>query len=198
MPYVSSSRKNNFDNVSSLYPTSETFNPAITCRSAQVVRHAPNLTSSLVSSRRSLHAMLDSNIQRAGTERIKHTKMTGGTAPSGQASLPTANSTKSFWHSDPSKILIGHRTTGSLPTEADVVIIGSGISGASAAHFLRQDDRGKDLNVVMLEAREACWGATGRVIIISSMEQFFKRLKSLEWGPLRPRRIFYSSRCKRV
>ncbi|KAN0108679.1 FAD dependent oxidoreductase [Hyaloscypha variabilis] len=83
-------------------------------------------------------------------------------APPGQASLPTANSTDSFWHSDPSKILLGHRTTASLPTEADVVVIGSGISGASAAHFLRQDDRGKDLKVVMLEAREACWGATGR------------------------------------
>ena len=107
--------------------------------------------------------MLDSNIHREGKEKIRPTKMTGGTAPSSQASLPTANSTKSFWHSEPSKILIGHRTTASLPTEADVVIIGSGISGASAAHFLRQDDRGKDLDIVMLEAREACWGATGRV-----------------------------------
>lgn len=89
--------------------------------------------------------------------------MTGGAAASGQASLPTANSTKSFWHSDPSKILLGHRTTASLPTETDVVIIGSGISGSSAAHFLRQDARGKDVRIVMLEAREACWGATGRV-----------------------------------
>jgi len=94
--------------------------------------------------------------------RLKQVKMTGGTKPSGQANLPTANSTRSFWHSEPSKILIGHRTTAPLPTEADVVIIGSGISGSCAAHFLREDDRGKDLNIVMLEAREACWGATGR------------------------------------
>ncbi len=90
-------------------------------------------------------------------------KMTGFSEPSGRASLPTANSTKSFWHSDPSAILLGHRTSPSLPTQADVVIIGSGISGSSAGYFLRQDDRGKDLNIVMLEAREACWGATGRV-----------------------------------
>lgn len=89
--------------------------------------------------------------------------MTGSSEPSGRASLPTANSTKSFWHSDPSKILIGHRTTSALPRQADVVIIGSGISGSSAAYFLKQDDRGKDLDIVMLEAREACWGATGRV-----------------------------------
>lgn len=81
----------------------------------------------------------------------------------GQASLPTPHSTTSFWHSEPSKVLLGHRTTTALPTEADVIIIGSGISGASAVHFLREDAAGKDLNIVMLEAREACWGATGRV-----------------------------------
>lgn len=89
--------------------------------------------------------------------------MTGTSLLSGQAGLPTANSTKSFWHRDPSKILLGHRTTPSLPTKADVVIIGSGISGAFAAHFLQEDARAEGLNIVMLEAREACWGATGRV-----------------------------------
>ncbi|THV49874.1 hypothetical protein BGAL_0175g00110 [Botrytis galanthina] len=80
----------------------------------------------------------------------------------GQAGLPSPNPTKSFWHSEPSKILLGHRTTENLPTKADVVIVGSGIAGTSAAHWLREHDNGKDLNVVMLEAREACWGATGR------------------------------------
>lgn len=88
--------------------------------------------------------------------------MTGTHTP-GQATLPTPNSTKSYWHKDPSKVLLGHRTTPSLPTNADLVIIGSGISGASAAHFLHEKDEGKNLNIVMLEAREACWGATGRV-----------------------------------
>jgi hypothetical protein len=85
---------------------------------------------------------------------------------SGQASLPTPNSTKSFWHSEPSKYLLGHRTTSSLPTKADIVIIGSGISGSSAAYHLSQYDNVKDLSIVMLEAREACWGATGRVSFI--------------------------------
>ena len=88
--------------------------------------------------------------------------MTGVTETSGQASLPTANSTKSFWHSQPSKTLIGHRTTTMLPAKADIVIIGSGISGASAARYLREEENGKDLDIVMVEAREACWGATGR------------------------------------
>jgi hypothetical protein len=81
----------------------------------------------------------------------------------GQAGLPTPSSTASFWHSEPSKTLLGHRTTPHLPTKADIVIIGSGISGAFAAHWLRNDKATKHLKVLMLEAREACWGATGRV-----------------------------------
>ncbi|KAH7350695.1 FAD dependent oxidoreductase-like protein [Rhexocercosporidium sp. MPI-PUGE-AT-0058] len=88
--------------------------------------------------------------------------MTGTNLLPGQASLPTPNSTKSFWHSQPSEILLGHRTTEFLPTEADLVIVGSGLSGTSAAHFVHEDAAGKDIKVVMLEAREACWGATGR------------------------------------
>jgi hypothetical protein len=83
--------------------------------------------------------------------------------PSGRASLPHPTSTVSFWHTQPSKLLLGHQTTKHLPTKADVVIIGSGITGAFAAHNLSNDVRGKGLDVVMLEAREACWGATGRV-----------------------------------
>lgn len=39
--------------------------------------------------------------------------------------------------------------------------MGSGITGAFAAHFLKE--KRPDLEIVMLEAREACWGATGRV-----------------------------------
>ena len=79
------------------------------------------------------------------------------------ASLPTIDSTASFWHSEPSEYLLGHRTTSTLPAEADIVIVGSGITGASAARFLAEDSRRKNLHVVMLDAREACWGATGRV-----------------------------------
>ncbi|KAM4054535.1 FAD dependent oxidoreductase [Hirsutella rhossiliensis] len=76
----------------------------------------------------------------------------------GQAELPTLNSTHSYWHRDPSKKLLGHRTTESLPSTADVVVVGSGITGTFAARELVAGGRG----VVMLDAREACWGATGR------------------------------------
>jgi hypothetical protein len=93
----------------------------------------------------------------------KSIAMTGTTVLPGQAGLPTPSSTEAYWHKDPSKALYGHRTTATLPSTADVVIVGSGISGASAAHFIREEGTGNDLKIVMLEAREACWGATGRV-----------------------------------
>lgn len=86
------------------------------------------------------------------------------------AALPTPKSSDSFWHTEPSPLLLGHRSTRNLPSTADVVIIGSGITGTSIARHLLKKDGGKEEslssgnpNVVMLEAREACWGATGRV-----------------------------------
>ncbi|KAF4124325.1 Glycine/D-amino acid oxidase (deaminating) [Geosmithia morbida] len=84
--------------------------------------------------------------------------MTGLALQPGQSDLPSKHSTHSYWHQDPSPILLGHRTTPQLPTHASVVVVGSGITGAFAARELVQ--AGTD--VVMLEAREACWGATGR------------------------------------
>ncbi|KAI0427343.1 FAD dependent oxidoreductase [Xylaria sp. FL1042] len=75
-----------------------------------------------------------------------------------RAELPTPNSTHSYWHRDPSKTLLNHHTTENLPPTADVVVIGSGISGTFAARELVAGGR----SVVILEAREACWGATGR------------------------------------
>ncbi|KAM5352555.1 hypothetical protein ACJ41O_005277 [Fusarium nematophilum] len=85
--------------------------------------------------------------------------MTIPTLLAGQAELPSAESTKSYWHHQPSEKLLGHRTTAELPSAADVVIVGSGITGAFAA---RELVRGGKKKVVLLEAREACWGATGR------------------------------------
>lgn len=85
--------------------------------------------------------------------------MTGLTLKPGQADLPSKHSTSSYWHHDPSPTLLGHRTSPQLPTHADIVVVGSGITGAFAARELVQSGA----NVLMLEAREACWGATGRV-----------------------------------
>jgi hypothetical protein len=52
--------------------------------------------------------------------------------------LPITNPTKSFWIEAAESPLKEHRTTPDLPTEADVVIIGSGYTGASAAYWLNK------------------------------------------------------------
>ncbi|KAK0615986.1 FAD dependent oxidoreductase [Bombardia bombarda] len=90
------------------------------------------------------------------------TESQNSTSTSSQtAGLPSPNSSKPYWLKDPSPILLGHRTTAELPATADIVVVGSGITGAFAAHFLKNSGA-KDASVVMLEAREACSGATGR------------------------------------
>ncbi|KAG7286512.1 hypothetical protein NEMBOFW57_008823 [Staphylotrichum longicolle] len=74
-------------------------------------------------------------------------------------SLPVANPTVSYWQ-DPPDAIADHRTTPDLPSSADTVIIGSGITGAAVAwHLLQGPNPG---SILMLEARQACSGATGR------------------------------------
>ncbi|KAI0014766.1 FAD dependent oxidoreductase [Xylariomycetidae sp. FL0641] len=73
--------------------------------------------------------------------------------------LPRPNPTQSYWQRTPSP-LAHARTTATLPASAATVIVGSGITGAAVAFNLLRDAGVAD--VVMLEAREACSGATGR------------------------------------
>ncbi|KAG6369806.1 FAD dependent oxidoreductase-domain-containing protein [Boletus reticuloceps] len=80
--------------------------------------------------------------------------------------FPIQEPTQSFWTFPPSSIAT-HVSSDNFPTHADVVIIGSGISGASFARTLlgfsqERDDNSDPLSVVMLEAQETCSGATGR------------------------------------
>ncbi|KAI4721287.1 FAD dependent oxidoreductase [Aureobasidium sp. EXF-10727] len=81
---------------------------------------------------------------------------------SAPSSLPSPNPSASFWHTEPK--LLAHRTTAHLPQTSDIVVIGSGISGASVVHHVFEElgVRGKEKSVLVLEAREVCWGATGR------------------------------------
>lgn len=81
----------------------------------------------------------------------------------GQAGLPVPNSTLSYWHKDPSEKLLGYRSTPDLPAEADTIIIGTGMTGSFAARFLKEPtSTASQQSLLVLEAREACWGATGR------------------------------------
>ncbi|KAJ3768495.1 FAD dependent oxidoreductase [Lentinula raphanica] len=76
--------------------------------------------------------------------------------------LPIKDPCLSFWlQNTRSSPLLGCRTTESLPPSVDVVIIGSGLSGAATAYYLLTGSNSPK-SVLMLEAREACDGATGR------------------------------------
>jgi glycine/D-amino acid oxidase-like deaminating enzyme len=73
--------------------------------------------------------------------------------------LPSQNPTKAFWQ-EPPNLNLENVQSPTLPKELDVVVIGSGITGASVANTLLSGS--KDLRIVILEARTVTSGATGR------------------------------------
>lgn len=75
--------------------------------------------------------------------------------------FPVPNATVPFWRTELHE-LDSHRTTPELPDKQDIVIVGAGFAGASVAYHLLKDASGSKLSVTILEAREACSGATGR------------------------------------
>ncbi|KAG6827497.1 hypothetical protein H0H92_011550 [Tricholoma furcatifolium] len=83
----------------------------------------------------------------------------------GRLGLPVSNSTHSFWINTPgANPLAKEGSEGNLVDDADIVIIGSGITGVSAAYHLARNlnSGGSPSKVVILEARDFCSGATGR------------------------------------
>ena len=57
------------------------------------------------------------------------------------------------------------RSTEELPESSDIVIIGAGYAGISAAYHLvnsHLDDSASKKSITILEARGVCTGATGR------------------------------------
>jgi len=79
-----------------------------------------------------------------------------GSIPPG---LPRSKPTISYWQDPPDEIA-DLRSTVDLPNVADIVVIGSGISGSCISNTLLQVLPGS--KVVMLEARQAASGASGR------------------------------------
>lgn len=78
--------------------------------------------------------------------------------------IPVSNPTTSFWLRDPPFPDLVDKRSKTLPGSADVVIIGSGITGASVARVILSECAAMGINrrVVMVEARQTCSGATGR------------------------------------
>jgi glycine/D-amino acid oxidase-like deaminating enzyme len=70
----------------------------------------------------------------------------------------------SYWRTEPHR-LDEYQSSSELPSTCDIAIIGAGFSGAATAYNLLQEYRAADKplpNIVILEARQACSGATGR------------------------------------
>ncbi|OCF32124.1 FAD dependent oxidoreductase superfamily protein [Kwoniella heveanensis BCC8398] len=77
--------------------------------------------------------------------------------------LPIDNPVKSFWIEGADSHLRNHRSTPDLPDVVDVVIVGSGYTGATMAYWLDKfSAEGSTPSMVILEARDICGGATGR------------------------------------
>ncbi len=76
-------------------------------------------------------------------------------------SNPVPNSTTSFWRAKPHE-LENHHSTEELPQKTDILIIGSGYSGAACSYYLTKDGPFPAPSITILEAREVCSGATGR------------------------------------
>lgn len=74
--------------------------------------------------------------------------------------LPVPNATIPFWRTnlDP---LDSHRSTEELPSHCDILVIGAGYAGASTVHHILKQQT-SPLKILLLEAREACSGASGR------------------------------------
>ncbi|KAF2771725.1 FAD dependent oxidoreductase [Teratosphaeria nubilosa] len=73
--------------------------------------------------------------------------------------IPSSHPTISYWQ-DPPADIADLRSTPELPPTAEYVVVGSGISGSSIAYNLLCKRPGS--SVCLLEARQACSGATGR------------------------------------
>ncbi|KAH8194568.1 hypothetical protein TruAng_011263 [Truncatella angustata] len=102
--------------------------------------------------------------------------------------LPVPNPSQSYWLEDPPYPELVDIQSPDLPDHADIVIIGSGITGAAVARsiLLECERKGETRRVVVLEARTLCSGATGRNggHIKSSPHELFVRLKD-RLGPER-------------
>ncbi|KUJ16406.1 FAD dependent oxidoreductase superfamily [Mollisia scopiformis] len=96
--------------------------------------------------------------------------------------FPVPDATLPFWRTQLHE-LDNHRSTKDLPTECDVLIIGAGYSSVTTAYHLL-DNNPSPPSVVVLEAREACSGATGRNGGHIKPDLYFNILRySQKYGP---------------
>lgn len=75
---------------------------------------------------------------------------------------PVPNPTASYWLSEPHQ-LARFCSSAAVPEQVDIAIIGTGLAGvATAYHILKNSDPQKRPSITLIEARDACSGATAR------------------------------------
>ena len=99
----------------------------------------------------------------------------------------------SFWRAKLHK-LDSHQSTEDLPPTSDIVVVGAGFAGASIVHHLlsKSRDSSQKPSILILEARGACSGATGR-----NGGQCFKTILSYV-GPLIETQVVISSQIPTI
>ena len=80
-----------------------------------------------------------------------------------QVGLPAENPLSSYWLKDPHP-LAAFRSSDNVPSQCDIAIIGTGMAGVTTAYHILSDPTfgATKPKIVLLEARQACTGATGR------------------------------------
>ncbi|KAH7118351.1 FAD dependent oxidoreductase [Dactylonectria macrodidyma] len=78
--------------------------------------------------------------------------------------LPVQNATTSFWRSAPHP-LDDHQSTPQLPAQVDITVVGAGYAGVATVYHILESCKARGIpppSILILEARQACSGATGR------------------------------------
>lgn len=76
--------------------------------------------------------------------------------------FPAENALSSYWLQTPYD-LATFCSAEKVPDQCDIAIIGTGLAGvATAYHILSDSNLRTKPNIVLLEARQVCTGATGR------------------------------------
>lgn len=104
--------------------------------------------------------------------------------------IPVPNPSSSYW-TVPNSPIARHGADAMLPSEVDVVVIGSGITGTATAKAILENSFDFTLRLAMLEARDACSGATGRCVKCYSV-------KSASQPAIQEWRTYFSKSLRRI
>ncbi|KAF5700701.1 cytochrome P450 monooxygenase [Fusarium globosum] len=97
----------------------------------------------------------------SSSEVFERLPITGdGCAPNPAEYPETPESSRSYWQKEHHDTVADGCSEADLPSDVDVIVIGSGITGAAVTYKLAKQTPG--LKVAVLEARGFCSGATGR------------------------------------